>query len=76
MAGESAFKVEGVVVETLPNKMYRVELSNGHRLLAFVTGKAKHGFAGLAPGDRVRLQLSPYDLSEGRIIVETKKTES
>jgi len=64
------------VVETLPNKMYRVELSNGHRLLAFVAGKAKHGFAGLTPGNKVKLQLSPYDLSEGRIIVETKKTES
>ena len=76
MAGESAFKVEGVVVETLPNHTYRVELSNGHRLLAFVAGKAKHGFAGLAPGQKVKLQLSPYDLSAGRIVIETKKTET
>jgi translation initiation factor IF-1 len=75
MAGESAFKVEGLVVEALPNKTYRVELLNGHKVLAFVAGKAKQSFAGLTPGDKVKLQLSPYDLSEGRIIVETKKIE-
>jgi translation initiation factor IF-1 len=76
MAGEGAFKVEGVVVEALPNKTYRVQLVNGHKLLAFVAGRAKQTFAGLAPGDKVKLQLSPYDLSEGRIVVETKKTET
>ena len=70
MAREGAFEVEGAVVEVLPNKMYRVELANGHRLLAFVAGKAKSGFAGLRPGDKVRLELSPYDLSVGRIMVE------
>ena len=69
---KDAFEVEGVVVEVLPNRTYRVELANGHRLLAFVAGKARQSFAGLAPGDKVRLQLSPYDLSEGRIVVETK----
>ena len=73
MAGESAFKIEGVVVEALPNKTYRVELLNGHKVLAFVAGKAKQTFAGLTPGDKVKLQLSPYDLSEGRIVVDTKK---
>jgi len=73
MAGEKAFEVEGVVIEALPNRTYRVELSNGHRLLAFVAGAAKRNFAGLAPGDRVKLRLSPYDLSEGRIVIETKK---
>jgi translation initiation factor IF-1 len=72
MAREGAFEVEGAVVEVLPNRMYRVELANGHRLLAFVAGKAKLCFAPLAPGDRVRLELSPYDLSTGRIIVNTK----
>jgi translation initiation factor IF-1 len=51
--------------------MYRVELTNGHRLLAYVPGKARLSFAQLAAGDRVRLEMSPYDLSEGRIIVET-----
>ena len=72
MAGESAFKVEGVVVETLSNKTYRVQLPNGHKVLAFVAGKARHDFAGLQPGEKVKLQMSPYDLSEGRIVVEPK----
>ena len=72
MAREGAIEVEGAVVEVLPNRMYRVELANGHRLLAFVAGKARLSFAGLAPGDKVRLEMSPYDLSAGRIIVETK----
>jgi translation initiation factor IF-1 len=74
MAGESAIKVEGVVLEAFPNKTYRVELPNGHRLLAFVAGKARLSFAPLAPGAKVKLEMSPYDLSEGRIIVgaETK----
>ena len=70
MAGESAFQVEGVVVETLPNRLYRVELSNGHKVLAYAIGKAKQSFAART-GDKVKLQMSPYDLSEGRIMVET-----
>lgn len=70
MAGESAFKVEGLVVETLPNRLFRVELSNGHRVLAYAIGKAKESFAAKV-GDKVKLQLSSYDLSEGRIILET-----
>ena len=72
MAGDDAIEVEGAVVEVLPNKTYRVELDNGHRVLAFVTGRARMSFARLALGDRVRLAMSPYDLSEGRIIVETQ----
>jgi translation initiation factor IF-1 len=72
MAREGAIETEGVVVEVLPNKMYRVGLANGHRLLAYMTGKARLGFARLALGDKVRLELSPYDLSVGRIIVETQ----
>jgi translation initiation factor IF-1 len=72
MAGTDAFKVEGVVTEALPNKTYWVELANGHRLRAFVAGKARLGFAGLMPGAKVKLQLTPYDLSSGRILVETK----
>jgi len=71
MAREGAIEAEGVVVEILPNKMYRVGLSNGHRLLAYMTGKARLSFARLALGDKVRLELSPYDLSVGRIILET-----
>jgi len=59
------------VVETMPHRLYRVELSNGHKVLAYATGKAKQDFAAKA-GDRVKLQMSPYDLSEGRIVVEKK----
>ncbi len=67
MAGESAFKVEGIVVEAMPPRLYRVELANGHKVIAYATGKAKESFAATA-GDRVKLQMSPYDLSEGRIL--------
>ncbi|MGO8929240.1 MAG: translation initiation factor IF-1 [Limisphaerales bacterium] len=70
MAREGAIEVEGAVVEVLPNQMYRVELANGHRVLAYVTGKAWLSLAHLAAGDKVRLEMSPYDLSAGRIIVE------
>jgi translation initiation factor IF-1 len=73
MARNDAFKVEGAVIETLPNQCCRVELANGHRLVGYVAGKAKARFAGLAPGDKVILELSPYDLSQGRILVETKR---
>ena len=73
MAGTDAFKVEGMIVEALPNKTYRVELANGHRLLGFVAGKARRDAFAFAPGQKVRLELSPYDLSEGRIIVETNR---
>ena len=68
----NAFQVEGSVIERLPNGTWRAELANGHRLTAFVTGKAKKHFAGLKTGDKVKLQLPPYDLSVGRILVETK----
>ena len=73
MPGKDAFIVEGVVIEARPNGTFWVELANGHRLLAFVAGRAKQRFAGRAPGDKVKLQLSPYDLSVGRILVETKR---
>jgi translation initiation factor IF-1 len=72
MAGDEAFKVDGRVTEVLPNGTWRAELKNGHRLTAFVAGKAKRNFAGLKSGDKVKLQLTPYDLSVGRILVETK----
>jgi translation initiation factor IF-1 len=72
MHRESAFQVEGTIVEVLPNRTYRVQLANGHRLLAFVAGKARMGFACLTVGQRVWLELSPYDLSVGRIIVKTQ----
>lgn len=73
MAGENTFQVEGIVIETLPNGTVRVELGNGHRLLGYLTGKAKLRFAELVAGKKVMLEISPYDLSEGRIILETQK---
>jgi translation initiation factor IF-1 len=68
-----AFQVEGRVIEVLPNGTYHVELANGHRLLAFVAGRSRKSFAGLQSGDTVKLQLTPYDLSVGRIMTETKR---
>jgi translation initiation factor IF-1 len=73
MAGTDAFQVEGVVTEAMPNGTYRVELANGHRLLAFVAGRARQQLVRLAAGEKVKLQLTPYDLSQGRILTETKK---
>ena len=67
-----AFRVEGVVIEAFPNGTYRVELANGHRLLGFVTGRARRSDARFAPGEKVKLSLTPYDLSSGRILVGTK----
>ena len=72
MAGEEAFRVEGRVIEAMPNGTFCVELKNGHRLTAFVAGRAKRNFAGVKPGEKVKLQLTPYDLSVGRVLVETK----
>ncbi|TAL00170.1 MAG: translation initiation factor IF-1 [Verrucomicrobia bacterium] len=72
MAGKDAFQVEGVVIEALPSRIYRVELANGHRLLGFVAGRAAKTHARFAPGEKVKLQLTPFDLSTGRIIVGTK----
>ena len=71
MPGNDAIKVEGTIVEVLENGTYRVELANGHRVLAFVTGKARLSFGRLASGEKVRLEMSPYDLSKGRILLET-----
>jgi translation initiation factor IF-1 len=71
--GESAFRVEARVTEALPNGTFAAELANGHRLTAFVEGRDKKIFAGLRAGDLVKLQLTPYDLSVGRILIETKE---
>ncbi len=73
MPGENAFTVEGTVMEALPNGTYWVELSNGHRLRAYVAGKRKLMSRRLLAGEVVRLELSPYDLSEGRILPEQEK---
>jgi translation initiation factor IF-1 len=69
---EKAIEVEGVVTETLPNAMFRVELPNGHKVLAHVSGKIRMHFIKILPGDRVLIELSPYDLSRGRIIYRYK----
>ena len=61
-------EVEGTVVEPLPNAMFRVELENGHKVLAHVSGKMRMKFIRILPGDRVTIQLSPYDLTRGRIV--------
>ena len=67
MGKEEAISVEGTVVEPLPNAMFRVELDNGHKVLAHVSGKMRKFFIRILPGDRVTVELSPYDLTRGRI---------
>ncbi len=72
MAKEEAIQVEGVVVEALPNAMFRVTLENQHLVLAHVSGKMRMNFIRILPGDKVMLELSPYDLTRGRIIYRVK----
>ncbi len=67
MAKEEAIQVEGTVIEPLPNTMFRVELENGHRVLAHISGKMRMHYIRILPGDKVTVELSPYDLSRGRI---------
>lgn len=69
---EEPIEVEGIVFESLPNAMFRVELDNGHKVLAHVSGKMRMNFIRILPGDKVKLELSPYDLTRGRIIYRTK----
>jgi len=69
---EEAIEVEGMIVEPLPNAMFRVELTNGHRLLAHVSGKIRMNYIRILPGDRVLVELSPYDLTHGRITYRYK----
>ena len=72
MTKEATIKVEGKVIEPLPNAMFRVELDNCHKVLAHVSGKMRMHFIKILPGDKVTLELSPYDLSKGRIIYRYK----
>jgi translation initiation factor IF-1 len=72
MAKEDSIEVEGTVVETLPNAMFRVELQNGHRILAHISGKMRMHFIRILPGDKVTVELSPYDLTRGRITYRSK----
>ncbi len=72
MAKEEPIRVEGRVVELLPNTMFRVELPNKHRILAHISGKMRLHFIRLMPGDKVTVEMSPYDLSKGRITFRQK----
>lgn len=72
MPKEDAVQAEGTVVEALPNAMFRVDLGNQHVVLAHVSGKMRMNFIRILPGDKVMLELSPYDLSRGRIIYRVK----
>ena len=67
MVKEKNIEVDGTILETLPNAMFRVELENGHEVLAHVSGKMRMHYIKILPGDKVKLELSPYDLSRGRI---------
>lgn len=69
---KDVIEVEGIVVEPLPNAMFQVELENGHRVLAHVSGKIRMNFIKILPGDKVTLELSPYDLTRGRITYRFK----
>jgi translation initiation factor IF-1 len=72
MPKKEAIEVEGTVVEALPNAMFRVELANGHRVLAHISGKMRLHFIRILPGDKVLVELSPYDLRRGRVTYRFK----
>ena len=72
MPKEDVIEVTGTVAETLPNAMFRVELENGHRILAHISGRMRVNYIRLIPGDRVLVEMSPYDLTKGRIVQRLK----
>jgi len=72
VADEKSIEVEGTVVEPLPNAMFRVELDNGHKVLAHISGKMRMHFIKILTGDKVKVELSPYDLNRGRITYRSK----
>lgn len=72
MAKQDVIEVEGTVIEPLPNAMFRVELENGHKVLAHISGKMRMNFIRILPGDKVTVELSPYDLTRGRITYRKK----
>ena len=72
MAKEDVIELEGTVIEALPNAMFQVELQGGHKILAHISGKLRMNFIRILPGDKVTVQLSPYDLTRGRITWRTK----
>ncbi|MBQ1545624.1 MAG: translation initiation factor IF-1 [Clostridia bacterium] len=72
MSKQDMIEVEGTVVEALPNTMFKVELENGHQILAHISGKLRMNFIRILPGDKVTVEMSPYDLSRGRITWRSK----
>lgn len=72
MAKDEPIEVKGIVIDTLPNAMFKVELENKHRVLAYISGKMRMHFIKILPGDEVTVELSPYDLSRGRITYREK----
>lgn len=72
MAKDDTIQVEGTVLEPLPNTMFRVELENGHKILAHISGKMRMNYIRILPGDRVTVELSQYDLTRGRIVYRFK----
>ena len=72
MAKADKIEVEGTIIESLPNAMFRVELENGHKILAHISGKMRMYFIKILPGDKVKVELSPYDLTRGRITYRGK----
>ena len=72
MAKDDVIEVEGTVVEAIPNAMFQVELANGHRLLAHISGKLRMNYIRILPGDKVTVEMSPYDLTKGRITWRSK----
>ncbi|HOJ26513.1 MAG TPA: translation initiation factor IF-1 [Candidatus Saccharicenans sp.] len=72
MPKQDVFEMEGVVLETLPNAMFKVELANKHVILAHISGRMRKNFIRILPGDRIRVEISPYDLTKGRIVYRYK----
>ena len=76
MAKQAAIEQDGVIVEALSNAMFRVELENGHEITAHISGKMRMHYIKILPGDKVRVEMSPYDLSKGRIVFRYKNRET
>ena len=72
MSKTDVIEIEGTVLEKLPNAMFKVELENGHQILAHISGKLRQNYIRILPGDKVTIEMSPYDLSKGRIIWRDK----
>jgi translation initiation factor IF-1 len=72
MQKEEPIEVEGIIIEALPSATFKVELENGHRILAYISGKMRKHYIRILPGDRVKVELSPYDLSRGRVVFRYK----